>query len=564
MAEAAAMASITRRDVLAAVVRPLGWVVFFSCFLNISYLAAPLYMMQVYDRVMRSQSVPTLFYLTIMVTIAYAAFALLDAVRGRVLTTVSDQVEEALAVRLLRSATMPQVAGRTRPSSGHLSRDLDTVRQFAAGAAILALVDLPWTVLYLAVLFLLHWVLGAFAIGAGALLFTLSVAGEHAARGPLTRANEAAGQAYKFGDAIARHPDCAATMGLGTGLAAHWQRLRTRMLNAQNQASQRAVMLGALARFTRMLTQSVILGVGAYLAIHHRVSGGTMFAGSLLLGRCLAPIEALIASWRGIVGARAAWTRIQTVALDGDVTAVTLPDAAGALGAEHLCWTPPGSERPALTDITLNIAPGAVLAIVGPNAAGKSTLGRMFAGAMRADTGTVRLDGAEYESWEVGQLGRAIGYLPQDVSLFPGTIRDNIARFSSASGEAVIAAAQSAMAHEMILRLPMGYQTQIDDVTTSLSGGQKQRVALARALLWDPPVLVLDEPSASLDADGEAALFRCIIAARERGRTVILITHSTALVRLADSVATMVGGQILRVQRAAEFLTRSVAVGERA
>ncbi len=226
---------------------------------------------------------------------------------------------------------------------------------------------------------------------------------------------------------------------------------------------------------------------------------------------------------------------------------------------EAVSWTPPGAERPALTDVTLRIEAGAVLALIGPNAAGKSTLGRVFAGAVRPDAGIVRLDGAEFAAWDAVQFGRAIGYLPQDAALFPGTIRDNIARFSDAPAEAVIAAAQAAMAHEMILRLPLGYQTPIDDASCALSGGQRQRVALARALLWDPPVLVLDEPSASLDADGEAALFRCVIAARERGRTVVLITHSTALVRIADSVATMVGGRILRVQRSAEFLTRPVA-----
>ena len=553
------MGGFTWRRLLAAIARPLGWVVFFSCFLNVSYLAAPLYMMQVYDRVMHSQSIPTLLYLTLAVALAYATFALLDAVRGQILAGVSDLVEETLAARLLHAATAPLQRGRARPGTGHIGRDLDTVRQFAAGAAVLAFIDLPWAVIYLGVLFLLHWVLGAFAIAAGGILLGLSVAGERAARGPMAQAGAVAGRAYQFGDAIARHADCASTMGLSTTLAANWRALRADMLAAQNAASRRAVVLGSLAKFTRMLTQSAILGVGAYLAINHKVSGGAMFAGSLLLGRCLAPVEGVIASWRGTLAAREAWGRIRAVSADEEAARLALPAPSGEVCLERVCWTPPGAPRAALTDVSLRIEAGAVLAVVGPNAAGKSTLGRVFAGAVRPDEGIVRLDGAEFTAWDDAQLGRAIGYLPQDAALFPGTIRDNIARFSDAPGEVVIAAAQAAMAHEMILRLPLGYQTPVDDASCVLSGGQRQRVALARALLWDPPVLVLDEPSASLDADGEAALFRCVISARERGRTVVLITHSTALVRIADSVATMVGGRVMRVQRSVEFLTRPLA-----
>ncbi len=558
------METIGWRTVAAPIARPLGWVVFFSCFLNVSYLAAPLYMMQVYDRVMHSQSVPTLLYLTLAVAMAYATFAMLDGVRGQILAGISDRIEDTLAARLARSATQPLAAGRPRPGAGHLGRDLDTVRQFAAGAAVLALADLPWSLLYLGTLFLLHWALGVFAIAAGSVLLALSVAGERVARQPMTQAAALAGRAYQFGDAMARHPDCAATMGLGEGLADRWRSGRGEMLAAQNEASRRAVVLGAATRFTRMLTQSAILGLGAYLAIGHQVSGGAMFAGSLLLGRCLAPVEGVIASWRGTLAAQAAWGRIRAVACAPAELCVALPEPAGDIAVEGAFWTPTGTDRAALSDISLRIEAGAVLAVVGPNAAGKSTLGRLFAGAIRPDRGLVRLDGAEFSAWDATQLGRAIGYLPQEVALFPGTIRDNIARFGDAPDGVVIAAAQSAMAHDMILRLPMGYQTQVDDSSAVLSRGQKQRVALARALLWDPPVLVLDEPSASLDADGEAALFRCVIAARERGRTVLLITHSTALVRLADLVATLVGGRVLRVQRSTEFLGRpqtAVAAG---
>jgi PrtD family type I secretion system ABC transporter len=421
------MQTVSGRVLLRAVGVPLGWVAFFSCFLNVSYLAAPLYMMQVYDRVMRSQSVPTLLYLTLAMAMAFLVFAILDGVRGQVLAGISDAVELTLASRLLHHATAPVERGRNRPGPAHLGRDLDTVRQFAAGAAVLAFIDLPWAPIYLGVLFILHWELGAFAICAGAVLLILTVAGERTARGPMAQAGLVAGRAYQFGDSVARHADCASTMGLSATLARRWRGLRSDMLTAQNLATRRAVLLGAAAKFVRLFTQSAILGLGAYLAINHQISSGAVFAGSLLLGRCLAPVEGVIASWRATLAARDAFTRICAVAGPISEATMALPSPAGQISLEHVTWTPSGSERAALTDLTLSIEPGAVLAIVGPNAAGKSTLGRVFSGALRPDSGIVRLDGAELAAWSTKQLGRAIGYLPQEVSLFPGTIRDNIA-----------------------------------------------------------------------------------------------------------------------------------------
>jgi PrtD family type I secretion system ABC transporter len=546
-----------RRRVADAVGGRLAWIAFFSCFLNLTYLAAPLYMMQVYDRVMHSQSVPTLLYLTLAVALAYITLAMLDGVRGQVLIGVSDALEGTLAESLLRQATAPTQRDRIRPGAAHLGRDLDTVRQFAAGAAVLAFIDLPWAPIYLVVITLLHWALGVFAVVSSVLLVALTIVAERAARGPMTEAGTVALRAWQFGDAVARHADCGSTMGLGAPLAARWTALRRGMLNAQAEASRRAVLLAASARFLRMFTQSAILGFGAYLCIEHEVSGGAVFAGSLLLSRTLAPVEGIIAAWRPTLTAWDAWRRIEAVSAEETGHTLLLPQPKGALSAEDLVWTPPGAERPAIRGVTLRVEPGAALAIVGPNAAGKSTLARMLAGATRPDSGTLRLDGAEYATWDEAQLGRAIGYVPQEVSLFPGTIRDNIARFGDATDEAIVAAAQEARAHDMIMQLPAGYQTLIDDVSANLSGGQKQRVALARALLGDPAVLVLDEPTAGLDTDGEAALFACLVAARTRGCTVIMVTHSANLVRVADYVATMAGGQLLRVQPARDFLTRA-------
>jgi PrtD family type I secretion system ABC transporter len=497
-----------------------------------------------------------LLYLTAAVAIAYITLAVLDGVRGQILGGISDIVEQQLGTVLLHQATAPAAATRVRPGAGLLGRDLDTVRQFAAGPAVQSFIDLPWAPIYLGVITLLHWSLGVFAICAAVLLLGLSWLAERAARGPMAQANQVAGRAYQFGDAVTRYADCGSTMGLGPGLTERWQKLRRLMLDAQNDASRRTVLLQAVARFARLFTQSSILGFGAFLAINHEVSGGAVFAGSLLLGRTLAPVEGVIASWRGTLAARDAFARIAAVATQASESTLELPAPKGEISLEDLSWTPPGAERPALRNITVKIEAGAVLAIIGPSAAGKSTLSRVLAGALRPAEGIVRLDGAELATWNDTQLAAAIGYLPQDVSLFPGSIGENIARFGVAQDEAIVAAATAACAHDMILRLPAGYATPVDESSALLSGGQRQRVALARALFGDPPVLVLDEPNANLDAEGEAALIAAVIEARRRRRTVVMITHNVALVRVADFVATMVGGHIMKVQKTADFLGR--------
>lgn len=549
--------SRTAWRLLAPAGTPLAWVALFSFFLNLLYLAAPLYMTQVYDRVMRSQSLPTLVWLTVAVALGYATLAVLDAVRGQILSGISDLIEDRLGAMLLHRATATAQGATRRPGAGLLGRDLDTVRQFAAGPAMLAFIDLPWAPLNLAAITLLHWSLGVFAAAASTLLLALSLLSERAARTPMAQANAAATHAYAFGDILARQADCAATMALGPELSTRWRMLRRAMLGAQSEASRRAVLLGAAARFARLFLQSAILGFGAFLAIRHQITGGSMFAASLLLGRTLAPVEAVLGAWRTTLSAGGAMARIAALAEAAppqSTPALTLPQPEGAVTLDNISWTPTGAARPALRGVTFRIEPGAVLALIGPSAAGKSSLARILAGALYPAEGTVRLDGAELPSWDPDQLGRCIGYLPQDVCLFPGTIAENIARFGTAPDAAIIAAAQAARAHDMIARLPAGYATRVEDGPGLLSGGQRQRIALARALFGDPPVLVLDEPNANLDAEGEAALIACLIEARRRRRTTIMITHNIALVRIADYVATLVGGHLVRVQPTAEFL----------
>lgn len=557
------------RGTLVAMAGPIGWVAGFSCFLNVIYLASPLYMMQVYDRVMHSRSVATLIWLTLAVALCFGVYAILDAVRGRILTAVSDVVEDRLGLALLRRMTT------TAPASAdgqavHVARDLDTVRQFAGGAGPLAFVDLPWAPIYLGAITLLHPLMGLFAVAAAVVLLVLTVISERVARQPMARAGQAAARAYRFGEAVTRYGDCARTMGMGETLTGRWRRLRGDMLAAQTSASVRSVILGATGKFARMFFQSAILGLGAWLAIRNEVSGGAVFAGSLLLGRALAPIEAIINAWRPTLAAREALGRIRalTDAAGRDPVTVELPAPRGDLELDSVGWTPPGATRSAVKAVSMKIQAGAVLTIVGASAAGKSTIARLMAGAIRPDGGVVRLDGADLTTWDRGQLGRAIGYLPQEVALFPGTIRENIARFGDVADEAVVAAAKAARAHEMIVRLPHGYGTPLDDVAATLSGGQKQRIALARALLGDPAVIVMDEPNANLDSDGEAALTECVLELKQRKRTVVMITHRVGLVRISDYVATVANGQMTEVRKAMEFMAQQtpalVAAGGRA
>lgn len=557
------------RRTAAAIARPLAWVAGFSFLMNIIYLAAPIYMMQVYDRVLHSRSVPTLVFLTVAVSLCFATFAVLDAVRGRIIAAISDIVEGRLGVALLSALTSAPQPASAAPAGVHVSRDLDTIRQFAAGTGPLALVDLPWVPVYLAVIALLHPMLAVFAAAAATVLMVLALVTERCARGPMIRSGQVATRAYQFGEAIARNGDCARTMGLGETLTRRWRDLRGEMLAAQNTASSRVVVLGAMGKFLRMLFQSTVLGIGAWLTIRNEMSGGAIFAGSLLLGRMLAPIEALIVAWRPAIAAREALSRIRPILEHQFSTPAptALPPPLGALHLENVSWTPHGAEKPVVRDVAVQIQAGAVLTIIGASAAGKSTVARLMSGAIHPGHGVVRLDGADLRTWSPGQLGCAVGFLPQDVSLFPGTIRDNIARFGDATDAEVISAAKSAHAHEMIIRLPKGYSTVLDDGSTALSGGQRQRVALARALLGDPAVVVLDEPNANLDTEGEAALAQCVIDLKKRKRTVVMVTHRIGLVRISDYVATMHEGAMVGVQRASEFLASqspAVVAGGRA
>ena len=520
-----------------------GAAALFSCCINLLYLGSPLYMLQVYDRVLASGSRDTLVMLT--VALALATMAALDAIRARVLVRCGVGFDARLSARLM-TALIDRGARSGGARQAELLRDLDQLRQFLAGVAVLAIFDLPWMPIYVAILCLLHPVLGLIALAGGLGLLALTALNELVTGPPLRRANEAALRSYGVTDAALRNAEVIQAMGMQAGLLARWQRNRSEMLSCQAVASDRNATVSALTKFTRLLLQSLILGAGAWLALDRAVSPGVIFAGSLLMGRALAPIEQLVGASKQLVGARLAYRRVRALLIAEPARRVgmALPRPQGRLSVERLVYAPPGADRPLLKGISFELAAGQGLGLIGPTAAGKSTLARLLVGAWQPTLGHVRLDGADIYDWSRADVGRQVGYLPQDIELFAGTVRDNIARFSDAAPADIVAAARQAGIHEMILRLPDGYETEIGEGGTALSGGQRQRIALARALLGAPRLLVLDEPNANLDADGELALTRTLAELKAAGTTLVVIAHRPAVLGTVDKILVLRDGAV--------------------
>lgn len=535
----------------------------FSLAINLLYLAGPLYMLQVYDRVISSASEITLLMLTIALLMAFMALAGLDAVRARVLTRASIRLDQRIAARV-----MTAIIDRSASVGGarsQLLRDFDTFRQFVTGMGIHAIFDLPWAPIYIAVIFVLHPALGAFALGSSILLILMALLNEWIVKQPLTDANEAASRNYGFTEMSLRNTEVVRAMGMSQGLLKRWRRDRNRMLERQVAASDRAATMQSIIRFLRLSMQSVILGLGAYLVIERMATIGAMFAASILLGRALQPVEQIVGSWRNLLSARAAFLRVRELlaANPQPETGLSLPRPAGRLSVEALTFVPPLSSKPILRGVSFGIEPGEVLGVIGPSGAGKSTLARHLVGVYTPSAGAVRLDGSDVSAWVRTSLGQHLGYLPQDIELFADTIAANISRFQEGEDHEVILAAQMAGVHEMILRLPNGYDTQVGEGGAVLSGGYRQRIGLARAVYGNPSLIVLDEPSSNLDADGDAALTDCIMQLKKSGTTVVIVSHRPntigvvdKLLVLRDGVAEMFGPRAEIMSR----LTRAVPV----
>lgn len=523
----------------------------FSALLNLLFIVPMLYMLQVYDRVVPTRGGTTLFFLTIVLLFALASLALLDAVRSRLLVRASVRLD-----RVLAGAILDVTLARPELSSQRLSkqalREFDVLRQVLTGPAILGLFDAPWVPIYIIVGALLHPWVGALALfGALGSLF-LAWRNQRATDAPLHLANAAAGRAYASWEFTVASADVVRALGLRRAMVSEHLRDREGMMGLQTQASLDSSRLSASSKFFRLSLQSLALGLGALLAIDGKVTAGAVFAASFIVGRALAPIDQLVGSWKGIVQGRVAYDTLRDLFSDSqpDIALTLLPPPAGRLEVEGLTVLDP-NKRVILGNVGFSVKPGEMIAIVGPSGAGKSTLVRALTGAAIPAAGTIRFDGADHRDWDRERLAEHVGYLPQEPSLFAGTVKDNIARFSDRLGgdrleidEAAIAAAQLAGAHELILQLPGGYDYQLGLGGRGLSGGQAQRIALARALFRSPKYLMLDEPNSNLDAEGDQRLVQSLERVKQSGTTVLIVAHRLSVLPIIDRLLVLQNGRL--------------------
>lgn len=516
----------------------------FSFVINLLQLTAPLYMLQVYDRVLNSRNETTLLMLTILVVALFLVMAAIEFVRSRVLVRVGAAMEAKLNDRVFDAAF--EATLRRGGNARQALTDLTQLRQFMTGNGPFVLFDAPWFPIYLAVIFLIHPLIGWFSVGAALILVALTAVTEMATQKPLAEANKYANEATNFAHNNLANAEVVEALGMLPALRDRWKKKHVQHLVLQAVASDRAGLISSVTKFVRVTSQSLILGLGAWLAIKNELSPGGMIVGSILMGRALAPIDQLIGNWKGFVQARLAYDRLGQLlaAFPARPPRMSLPAPKGEVVVEGVVLTPPGGTVPVLRGVSFAIPTGAIVGVIGPSGSGKSTLARALVGVWTPQAGKVRLDGADVSSWDKAELGRYLGYLPQDIELFDGTIAENIARFGSIEAPLVVAAAQAAGVHEMILRFPQGYDTPIGAGGAVLSGGQRQRVGLARALYGDVRLIVLDEPNSNLDDVGEAALVQALLRLKAQGKTVVVITHRTSVLAAVDRLLVMRDGVV--------------------
>ena len=525
--------------------RGLAYAALLTLFLNLLQLVLPLYMMQVYERVMNSRSIDTLVLLTIVSVGGLLVSAVLDFIRSRTYLITAEIFASRLNVATLRAA----VSSSLRPAARNAAqavRDLNDLRLFITGSAVAVPFDAAWAPVFLGVLFMLHPAYGVLALAACAILIGLSIVTEIATKRPLAEANQATVKAFTDVGNAMRHAEVIEAMGMLNAFTRRWQISQQRMLERLNRGNARAKAIAAASKSARMILQIAMIATGAVLVIDRAASPGSIIAASIIMGRLLAPFEQLIEGWRQWIFAATAYKRLSEVlsSHDSGRQRIALPRPDGKLVVDRMSFVPPGTEKPVLKGISFTLEPGEVLGVIGPSAAGKSTLARLLVGVWEPTAGGVYLDGHNVFLWERENFGRYVGYVPQSISLLDGTIRENIARLADVPPEEVINAAKKADIHEMIGRLPFGYDTEIGEGGFSLSGGQRQRVALARALIGDPRLLVLDEPNANLDAMGEQALLQAILEAKRAGTTVVLIAHRPSIISIVDKILVLRDGMV--------------------
>jgi PrtD family type I secretion system ABC transporter len=518
-----------------------------SCIINLLYLTGSIFMLEVYDRVLPSRSVPTLVGLIILAAGLYMAQGVLDLIRSRILGRIGTSLDEALNARVFDTIVrLPLTAGGRNEGLQPL-RDLDNVRAFLSGMGPSAFFDLPWLPLYLAICFAFHVLIGVTALAGAIILVTLTLITEYMSRDP---AREAMGLAARRNDLAAasrRNAEVLVAMGMAGRLNKRWSDINAKYLAGNQSASDISGGLGAIAKVMRMMLQSAVLGVGAYLVIHQEATAGIIIAGSILSARALAPVDLAIAHWKSFVAARQSWHRLTHLFEQMPVkpAPTLLQNPTSRLSVEGVGIVAPGDQKVIVQEVTFALTAGAGLGVIGPSGSGKSSLARALVGVWQPFRGKVRLDGAALDQWSSDVLGRHIGYLPQDVELFAGTVAQNICRFDpEAKPETVLAAARDAGVHEMIVKMRDGYNTQVGEHGTALSAGQAQRVALARALYGEPFLIVLDEPNSNLDTEGDEALTRAVRSARERGAIVVVVAHRPIGIEGVDQILVLRDGRM--------------------
>lgn len=516
----------------------------FSAIINLLLLVPSLYMMQVYDRVLSSRNETTLLMLTAMTLGAYLLMSALEFVRSFVLIRIGMGMDMQINTRIYTASFEQNLKRGGGTNAGQALHDLTNIRQFMTGNALFAFFDAPWFPVYILVIFLFEPSLGLFALCGAAVLIVLAYINEKVSRALLTEASTIAIASANLATNSLRNAEVIEAMGMLPNLQARWFRLHTRFLRLQADASERAGIVSAASRFARISLQSLVLGYGAFLAIEGKVTPGMMMAGSILMGRALSPVESLIGVWKQWSSTRSAYKRLTELLQSNPPreARMALPRPLGVLSVENITAAPPGAAGAVIKSLSFAISPGDVLGVIGPSGSGKSTLARLLVGVWPSATGKVRLDGADICQWGREQLGPYLGYLPQDVELFAGTVGENIARFGESDPEQVVLAAKRAGVHDLMLRLPKGYDTVLGDGGVGLSGGQTQRIGLARAMYGDPAVVVLDEPNSNLDDSGEQALLAAVNDLRQRGKTIVLITHRTNIIGATNKLLLLNGG----------------------
>ena len=522
-------------------------VALFSGAVNLLMLGGPLYMLQIYDRVLASRSVPTLIALSLGLMIAYAIQGILDIIRSRIVARIAALLDRRLATTVHHAVV--RLASYGRPGEANLPvRDLDQIRSFLTSPGPIAVVDLPWVPIFLAVCFLIHPWLGFVALAGAIVLFILTLTTERTSSEPSRSLMQDAAQRASMIEAVRRNSESTTAMGMAGTLASRWERVNEKHSEASQRLSDVVGSYGSISRVFRLMLQSAILGLGAYLVIHQQLTAGAMIAASIMMGRALAPIEIAIANWRPFVGARQSVKRLSEMLarLLPDKSVTQLPAPRDRLEVENVFVAPPNAQAVVVAQVHFRLTAGEALGIIGPSGAGKTSLLRCLVGIWRPARGAVRVDGAALDTWDPEELGRHVGFVSQNIELFEGTITENIARMQpDPEPEAVLEAARAAGAHDMILRLADGYDTKIGDAGASLSGGQRQRIALARALYGKPFLVALDEPNSNLDQEGEKALQQAIRDLKSRGAIVLLVAHRPSALAACDRVLYLSGGKQL-------------------